>query len=406
MRILHTADWHLGQRLADRSREKEHRLFLDWLLATLQKEQIDVLIVAGDIFDMGNPPNYARKQYYDFLRQSIKYCDNIVVVGGNHDSIANLDAPKELLKYFKIHVIGGACSNIADEVVEIKSSTNKLIGAIGAVPFLRERDIKAAVAGEVYKERVLRIKAGIRKHYETVMQHLLPYQKQGYPVVATGHLFAAGSEQSDSEKEIHIGNRGRVEVEVFPKELDYVALGHIHKPQLVNGLDHIRYCGSPIPLSFSERDDYKQVLIVDVDKNGLQNITVVPIPRRRRLIRLKGTFDQIQQKIVSYDFPTHELTAWLEVFVQIEEYEPELAERIKKLAEDKDLDILSVRTIFINQKLNLDEQVATTYNLDDLKPIEVFRKKCDSDKVKTEDKEVLESTFFELLDWMKEREEG
>ena len=108
MRILHTADWHLGKRLEQSERTDEHQAFLDWLILTLQTENIDVLIVAGDVFDTGSPSNTAFEQYYGFLRRvKDTSCREVIIIGGNHDSISTLNAPSTLIKYFNVNIIGG-----------------------------------------------------------------------------------------------------------------------------------------------------------------------------------------------------------------------------------------------------------------------------------------------------------
>lgn len=405
MKIIHTADWHLGQRFNDRDRKREHKAFLNDLLDIIQAEHIDALLVAGDIFDAANPPNYAKKQYYDFLRAALGYCKNIIITGGNHDSIATLNAPKTLLKYFNIHVVGGAMANLQDEIIPIKNAAGAIIGVVGAVPFLRERDIKTAEAGETYTEREERIRIGIKEHYYALYQ-LMEQQYPQLPKIAMGHLFAAGSQTSDSEKEIHIGNRGRVGVETFPKGFNYVALGHIHKPQLVKGNQHIRYCGSPIPLSFSERKDHKQVLLVSFNNNNLSEIKSIPIQTYRPLKRYKGNLQQLQQQLQAIQHSEKLPPIWAEVHVKTQRVELDLNRRIKEMVADKNIEILSVQVVREDREKSLEQQLLEQKNLNELKETDVFIKKCESaglDIQNNEQDTVVLYTFYELLEWMEEK---
>lgn len=415
MRILHTADWHLGQRLHDNDRQAEHQHFLDWLLKTLEKEKVDALIVAGDIFDLGNPPNYALRQYYNFLTRVMNVCNNVIITGGNHDSVATLNAPKQLLKFLKIHVIGGATANLKDEIIEIKNDEGAVIGVVGAVPFLRDRDIRYAVAGEMYEQRVERIKAGIKKHYNQIAELLQPYKQRNLPVVATGHLVALGSgtkkeDISDVDRDIYIGNQGNVGIDVLNNPVfDYVALGHIHKPKVVQtGVAHIRYSGSPIPLSFSEIKDDKQVVIVDFENGQLAEIRIVPVPVHRPLKRLKGSVEKVKEQLLTFEKTTPKADptqkAWVEVVVELKEIRPDLDAIIKQAAEGRNLDIVKVSTEYLQRAKQLDEQLAQYVNLDELKPIEVFAKKCESMNIDIATNQELVATFDELLTWMEEGE--
>src|SRR6478735_2806017 len=200
MKVLHTSDWHLGKRLLHHERTEEHQHFLDWLLQVIRLEKVDVLLVAGDVFDTGAPSNAALKQYYDFLRALHQTgCQHVIITGGNHDSIATLNAPKELLKFFNIHVIGGVPENVLDEIIPVKNAAGKVELVVCAVPFLRDKDIRLSIAGETAEEREQRIKDGICNHYKELVPLIENYKLAGIPVIATGHLFAAASSTSDSE---------------------------------------------------------------------------------------------------------------------------------------------------------------------------------------------------------------
>ncbi len=401
MKVLHTSDWHLGKRLLQFERTDEHQHFLNWLLQTIKTEKVDLLLVAGDIFDSGAPSNTALKQYYDFLRELyLTGCKNVIITGGNHDSIATLNAPKELLKYFNIHVIGGVPADLQDEIIPVANPAGEVELVVCAVPFLRDKDVRLSIAGETAEEREQRIKDGICDHYKELVPLIAEYKTAGIPVIATGHLFAAGSSTSDSEKEIHVGNLGQICGDQFPLEFDYVALGHLHRPQVVGGLNHVRYSGSPIPLSFSENDDRKSVLLLDFAAGKLAGIAELPVPRQRRLVRFKGTLEKVQIYMLAFENEACPLPAWAEVQVDTETFIPNLEGNLRELMGGKtDLELITCRQNLVRPKVTLDAQVQAELHLHDLQPKEVFRKRCEAEFPDLSHADLLQ-TFDELLENM------
>lgn len=407
MRILHTSDWHLGQRFVNLERTEEHQHFLDWLLQTIEQEQVDVLLMAGDVFDTGAPSNTALKQYYTFLTKvCATCCRHIIITGGNHDSVATLNAPKDLLECFNIKVIGGASADPLDELIELRDKDGNLELVVCAVPFLRDRDVRLSMPGESYEEREQRIKQGIAAHYAAFVPHVQPYKAQGIPVVAMGHLFAAGGSASESEKEIHVGNLGQIGADQFPKEFDYVALGHLHRPQQVNKTHHIRYSGSPIPLSFSEVTDKKVVYVLNVINGQLTDLKEIAIPVCRKLVRFKGLLDEVKQKIAVYDNTGYTLPAWAEVQVELEAAIPDLNQQLDEVLQLKgdELQLLIHRPPLIKAaRTGLDQQVSQQADLHTLTEKEVFLKRCQSKYPDTDHTELV-ATFSELLELMRQEE--
>ena len=406
MRILHTADWHLGKRLEQSERTEEHQAFLNWLILTLQTEKIDVLIVAGDIFDTGSPSNTAFEQYYGFLRQvKDTCCREVIIIGGNHDSISTLNAPQSLLKYFNVHIIGGVPEEFTDQLIEIRNPEGKLELVVCAVPFLRDRDIRLSVAGETAGERETRIKKGISDHYHKFKDYIGEYKANHIPVIATGHLFAAGSSTSDSEKEIHVGNLGQIGGDQFPGEFNYVALGHIHRPQIINNMNHIRYSGSPIPLSFSETEDRKQVIVLEFQGDKMVSLEEIEVPCNRKLIRIKGDFEKVKTKLVLLDEPETLFPAWVEVQVETETFIFDLEEQLNTLIVNKPfIERLFPRQLRIRASQNLDEQTTEAMALTDLDPETVFLKRCSSEFPEQDHADLL-LTFNEVIEYMAQKED-
>ncbi len=407
MKILHTADWHLGHYLKgqENTRFEEHSLFLSWLLDTIENEQIDLLLIAGDIFDSANPPHWAEEQYYRFLANVCRtVCKNVLIIGGNHDSPTNLNAPKEILKFLNVHIIGKASDNLQDEIVLIENK-DKIALVICAVPFLRDSDIRKAISAENITETERRIKEGIIQHYQQVANLAADYKKAHIPILATGHLYAAKSQTSDSEKEIHIGNQGQIEVERLPKIFDYVALGHIHRPQKVGGHQHIRYSGSPIPLSFSEYNDRKQVIILEIGNNGLSDLQEVEVPLSRPLLSFKGSLAEVEKKILSHEQKSS-LTPWAEVKVVLQEHVSNLSEKIQTLGKEKSINILKVNIDYDKTHLPNNEPTILQ-SLSELTPLEVFKQKCEQENrnLANEDYKGVLEAFQLLLEEVERQEE-
>ena len=405
MKILHTADWHLGKRLEQSERTGEHQEFLDWLIDTLSSECIDVLIIAGDVFDSGSPSNTAFEQYYRFLRRvKNTCCREVVIIGGNHDSISTLHAPKELLRYFNVHIIGGVPDDFDEQIIPINNDEGVTELVICAIPFLRDRDIRLSIAGETAAEREDRIRQGITGHYQQMSERIAHYKTAGIPVIATGHLFAVGASTSESEKDIHVGNLGQVSADEFPKEFDYIALGHIHRPQIVNKTNHIRYPGSPIPLSFSETEDKKMVILLDFAGGKLHTLREKEVPMYRKLIRIKGEISKVKDKLLLVQDQQALYPAWIEVQVETDIYIHDLNEELDKLISGRDfIERLFIRQIKLKLGMQLDEQTNEAFTLTDLDPKTVFLKRCESEYPEG-DHSLLLQTFEEVLERMNQKD--
>lgn len=407
MKILHTADWHLGQRFNHRERQEEHQQALDWLMATIIAEEVDLLIVAGDVFDIGNPPNYSRKMYYRFLTDLRNTsCRHIVITGGNHDSPAMLNAPKDLLLALQVHVVGEASTDINDEIIELFDEEGKLEAVVAAVPFLRDKDIRISVAGESSMERVERIKEGLRRHYELAGEAVAKYTEKEVPIIATGHLYAKGAEAGDRQDNIYLGNRENIEASEFPVVFDYVALGHLHRSQVVGQEYRVQYSGSLIPLSFSELEDRKVVKIIHFENRRMvEGVREIPVVECRKIRKLEGSLEQVQKQLekLAGEVEDKELRAWVEIVVESDKIIPNLDALLKSFANEMPIDILKTK----NKKdhYSLDQQVENA-DLEELSPLEVFIKKCSSGGQEPEELKELEMTFKELNSWMKEKEEN
>lgn len=344
MKILHTADWHLGKRLYRQKRENEHTAFLDWLLVTIEQEEIDVVIVAGDIFDTATPAISAQQQYYRFLfRLGQSRCRHSIIIAGNHDNPAFLDAPRALLQAFNIHVIGAVLP--ADKetfVLHDANGTPELI--VSAVPYLHERDLRRLEPGETPAAKAEKTIQAIHEHYHRAGRQVKQLRAcyGDLPALATGHLFAAGATTTgdDGVRELYVGTLSRIGADVFPKEYDYVALGHIHIPQIVAGCAHIRYSGSPLALGFGEAGQQKQVMLLKSAGRCFQ-LTPLMIPCFQAMARYRGNRHYLIQMVKQH--VAHRDNIWLELDYTDKITDAELSTDLQALCHRSDVKILSVR---------------------------------------------------------------
>lgn len=388
MKILHTSDWHLGQSFFTKSRKNEHAAFLKWLLQQVEVHQIDAIIVAGDVFDTGTPPSYARELYHAFIGELQGMQCTLVVLGGNHDSVSVLNESKALLKYLNSHVIASTYGELSEQVITLNDRKGQPSAVLCAVPFIRPRDVLVSEAGQSGTDKRQALGDAIKQHYGALYNEALSLrasieEKQGeegsknsaaIPIIATGHLTALGVSQSESVRDIYIGTLEGFDAKGFPPA-DYIALGHIHRPQKVAKTEHIRYSGSPIPLSFDELNTQKQVVLVTFEiKSTTPTISTLPVPRFQAMEVIKGDLKAIEAAINESDAITlasqtddavsevdkalsefnktvsatdnaisSKDPVWLCIEVETEDYLTDLQQRIQGLLEGKNAEILQLK---------------------------------------------------------------
>ena len=395
MKILHTSDWHLGHRLLEQSQYEEQFRFLNWLKEHISDNQIDILLVAGDIFDTGVPSTQSQKLYYDFLINLNKTnCKHIIIIGGNHDAPGTIDAPKELLNALSIRVLGKVADKIEDEVFELSVNDQKII--LAPVPYLRDQDIRRAVAGESFEQIGDRYKKALINHYAEVAEYCKSIKKENTPVIAMGHLFVKGGSTSDSEQTIYVGNLGDIGVMDFPDIFDYVALGHLHRPQKVGKLDHIRYSGSPYKLSFSETGYSKKIVTIETEREKIKDIKEVDTPDFRAIRRIGGTIEECITQLKSVDKEHHNLTPWVEVVLDNHSNTAIGCAEIDKAAEELNLKVLKV-TLKNEGKIAGQEKFESTKHIREYSPTEVFKMMCKERKNDLEVNPEIMDAFNEVL---------
>ncbi len=398
MKILHTSDWHIGRALYGRKRYEEFECFLDWLLGCIQSEGVEALLVAGDVFDNGTPSNRALELYYRFLcRCADAGCRHVVVTAGNHDSPSLLNAPREVLRYLNVHVVGSMTEETKDELLLLRDSLGTPELIVCAVPYLRDRDIRRAEAGETFEEKGQKLVEGVRDHYRQVVAAARGLRHElgdAIPIVAMGHLFTAGGRTVDGDgvRELYVGSLGQVGYDAFPLEIDYLALGHLHTPQKVGGSEFRRYCGSPLPMSFGEAGQNKVVVKVNMD-GGEMTVEEIPIPCFQPLVTLRGEWDRIVRGIE--ELKKGSASVWLEVLYEGDEILGDLQERLRGLMDGTPLEILRTRNMRLVERTL--SRMTTDETLDDLDPDEVFSRCLAAHEVPVEQQAELVAAFQETV---------
>ena len=422
LRLFHTADWHLGHCLHGVSRQLEHQRFLDWLLLELQNKQADALIVAGDIFDSANPSATAQTQLYEFLVKARTQLPalNIVLIGGNHDSASRLDAPSSILNALGVTVVGGlvredGAINWDRLLVPLTNATGDIKVWCGAMPFLRNADLPTARDGGSVASGTEPMRptdqsdepliSGVKALYAQLFGELQAKATQDEALILTGHCYMVNGCVSElSERKILGGNQHALPVELFPEDIAYVALGHLHLAQTVGANEHIRYSGSPIPLSFDESHYLHQVLQVDIKKGQPVETLALKIPRSIDLLRIPNSKDfaglldvleQLEQMVFDDDLPL-EQRPFVELRIKLEKPEPGLRQQVEEVISKLPVRLLKISTAYSGSSKSLAD-VTMEERLEELQPLEVFQR-CYQNKFDQEAPENMNTLFNELLE--------
>ena len=380
MRILHTSDWHLGQHFMGQSRQAEHRALIDWLLDQVNAHAVDAVLIAGDIFDTGAPPSYARELYNQLIARLHQAGAALLVLGGNHDSVSVLDESRDLLRHLGTQVIAATGTPAQHAVTLPLRGSDKPGCIVCALPFIRARDVQQSQAGQSAQDKQLALQTAIQNTYQQVYDAALARQQalqqslgHKLPIIATGHLTTVGASSNESVREIYVGSLEAFPTTAFPPA-DYIALGHIHQPQKVGGLDHIRYSGSPIALGFDEARQTKQVLLVDVNEDGLQAINPLPVPVFQTLVAVRCSLTELAEtlKTIAAD-ADKERASWLDITVVEDDYLADLPARVQALTEGLPVQVLRIKRQRGNAAAQLQNEAMES--LDELTPQDVFARR-------------------------------
>ncbi len=402
--LLHTSDWHLGHTLHDQPRTEEHAAFLAWLVELAAEEAADALIVAGDVFDGPNPPASAQEQLYGFLvaLRARRPGIDVVLVGGNHDSAQRLDAPRSVLRALGVHVVGGLprggdrALDLDRLLVPLRDATGTIAAWVVAVPFLRMADLPSVEAEDPVVE-------GVAAVYRQLTEAARARREPGQALLATGHCYMRDGALSElSERKILGGNQHALPVGLFPEELAYVALGHLHLAQAVGGRAGVRYSGSPIPLSMPERAYPHQVCVVRTDGERLVDVRAARVPRATELVRVPDAgalpLEALEEALRALPALEPDLPAWrrpfLEAAVRLDAPEPGLHRRVEAALEGRAARLVKLTRERTGTGAALGE--AEVAGLADITPEEVFLRRWQQEYATPPDRAMV-ACFAELL---------
>lgn len=393
MKILHTADWHIGKQLYREDLQEDLKAFFSFLMTTIEDQEIDVLLVSGDIFDYANPSNESKKLYLDLLGQLRRIgLKNVVITAGNHDSISYLESSKEILDLLDIHVIGSP-----DNIKLLPLTKNNVVEAVAIpVPFIADRFLRKGMEMASEEDKIEASRNALLKELEK-WSVLASTEFPGIPRIAMAHMFVQGAGISDSERKIQIGNLAGVSTSKLEKLFEYLALGHIHKPQ--NLRENVRYSGSPIPLSFSEHADPKRMIVVEIDGVNISYHNV-PIPSFRKLIRVKGSLDVVENKLRDIQ-NKQKLTAFVEVIVEEDKYDPIKINRLKEIEgfyQGEEFRILSSKILFSENLAGTQHGSLIGQHIGDLDPLDVFEERIKSESLDAEEQQMMRTAFLDILE--------
>lgn len=386
MRLLHTADWHLGQTLHGIARDHEHARFLDWLLDILDERSVDALLIAGDVFDGQNPPIPALGLFYRFLARAKarRPALDIVVVAGNHDSGSRLEAPSPLLQEMGVHVVGGL--PVGEDgrfdpdrlLFPLRGEDGRVEARCVAMPYLRPADLPPAEVEDGTDPLI----EGVRSVYAMAVEAVRRQLGPGEALVLTGHCYMRDGALSElSERKILGGNLHALPVDVFPEDAAYVALGHLHRAQAVGGREEVRYSGSPLPLAVDEEPYPHQVVLADIADGRLVGREALRVPRFVALHRVPGggrfaTPDDALAALRALELEDglpRESWPFVEVSVELAEPRPALREEVAAALTGRPARLVKLAVRLIGRGETLAESVPHM-ELADLAPEDVFQR--------------------------------
>lgn len=356
-----------------KSREEEHQAFLSWLVEMIETKKIEVLLVSGDIFDTGTPPNYALELYYNFLKElsTLQRLKTTIITAGNHDSISTLKAPQQLLDVLNVKII---TTGDEDETIIIPIKKDDRTQAIVcAVPFLRDSIIREAICGQTINEKEKVANRGIKAYYENAYKKACEQKEnENTPIIAMGHLTTVGSRTSQSERDIYIGGTLDIGGDYLAGMFDYVALGHLHINQTV-GSNHVRYSGSPIPLSFSESKNTQKVNIVSIEDSTVE-VEEVEVPLKRKLHVIKGDCESVKKELKKIE----DKQTWIAVLID-DDNAMYANQEVRNVAGELGLTLLAVK--IEKSEKELEAKAMKAISLDELSVEQVFEKRLSDEQI-------------------------
>lgn len=407
LKVLHTSDWHIGATLADVNRSADFQAFFSWLIDCIQTHQVDVLLIAGDVFDTTFPSAQSQKLYYRFLYDVSQTCvKHVIVTAGNHDSQRFLSASDVLVRQLNVQVAGG---ELKDQCFILRHDDQTPYLAVAAVPYLREADVRTVDATQAHDDRAQLWLRGVTEHYEKAYEaltHALGQTPQALnvPAIAMGHLFVTGARTGTSEidasptGDVYVGDVRQVPAHVFGAHWSYVALGHIHRPQSVYAKTTVRYSGAPLALYYGESEYAHEVTLLTFEGQTLVDFQSIEVPQPRAILRLTGRADQIEARLKSLS--PEQAGAIIEVRTPaIEGATGPWIDHIRELAQAHQATVGAIRVQAPSSRVSStptnDEPLPT---LEDVGPLDVFESVLARSNVPLESRSALKAAFLEVAE--------
>lgn len=382
--ILHTSDWHIGQTFYGHDRELEHQHFLDWLISQIEINKADALLIAGDIFDVSNPSSSAQRMFYSFIQKATTLNPHlqIIVTAGNHDSPSRIEAPLPLVEDKNVVIKGVVPKQLGeilydDLVVPILDTQNNIACYCLAVPYLRQGDYPRIESENPYS-------AGVNTLYKKLQECATKLKNANQAIIAMGHLHAVNAvvaKEDHSEKMI-IGGLESINPTIF-EGFNYTALGHIHKAQRLAQNESIRYAGSPLPMSFAEKN-YKhgivKVVLDGSNTKSIEKIAYVPLVHLESIPKDSNTIlssadvldllHQLPEVVANDKIEDRRLYPYLEIKIRSAEPEPMLPKKIADILETKKVRFARIVNQFTREN-SLRDEVIVSKGLKELGPLEI-----------------------------------
>lgn len=390
IRIIHTADWHLGQAFYDYSRKEEHLHFLSWLQNQITEKEIDLLLIAGDLFDSPNPSADSQRIFYRFLKELNDKNPEIqvIIIAGNHDSAARLEAPNPLLETMNITVRGvvrrdGEGEIMLKELIIPVVKNSKTVAYVLAVPYLRQGDYPES---ENYNE-------GVGKLYHALYEKV---KNDNIPIIAMGHLQATGSEISinDRSERTIIGGLEAISPDIFDPEIRYTALGHLHRAQQVSRRENVRYSGTPLPMSFAEKNNKQGVMMIEVedDETKIEKILYDTPVKLLSVPTQPEPLNEVMEAIAKLPDGECEINSpFIEIKVAINQPEPSLRHQIEEALRTKAVRLTRIEAVIPQQ--NRESEIVNSEELQTLNPLDIatdnYRKKYGGEEMPESLKKIL-----------------
>lgn len=405
LKIIHTADWHLGQTFFGYDREAEHTAFLSWLVEILAEQQADVLLIAGDIFDVANPSASSQRHFFQFLKEANRKNPQlqIIIIAGNHDSAARMEAPIPVLEELNTHIIGtvqrkeDGSIDFDSLLIPLYNREGEQKGLCMAVPFLRQGDYPPASVN-TYMD-------GVGRMYQQLYTYALEKRQAAEAIIAMGHLHVTGAEISDNDRSERtiMGGLESIAAEIFDKGIAYTALGHIHKAQRVGGIDNIRYAGSPLPMSFSETRYNHQVVSVTIHSGNDVSIETISIPKTVELLRIplqpaiaEEVLAQLE-KLPDAEDSDSSFYPFLEIRVLMTEPDPAFRHKVEEVIQGKAVRLAHISPSYPEKTDDNSVRLLSYVDLQKIDPLDMLRHAFTTRYGGDELPEEIEELFKEVL---------